>query len=68
MNMKRRTIMIESDVLHKLQAIKARTGISESEQVRQGIRWWLESREWPLAKPRADDGGSESQRCLDKRR
>jgi hypothetical protein len=43
--------MIEPDVLDKLRAIKHRTGLSESEQVRQGIRWWLESREWPPRKP-----------------
>lgn len=46
----RRTFMIEPDILEKLRAIKARTGLSESEQVRQGIRWWLESREWPARK------------------
>ena len=46
----RRTFTIEPDLLDKLRAIKARTGLSESEQVRQGIRWWLESREWPARK------------------
>jgi len=51
---KRRTFMIESEILDKLRAIKARTGLSESEQVRQGIQWWLESREWP---PRKLDQG-----------
>ena len=40
--------MIEPDVLDRLRSIKVRTGLSESEQIRQGIRWWLESREWPL--------------------
>ena len=49
----RRTFTIEPDVLDKLRAIKARTGLSESEQVRQGIRWWLESREWPVRAERA---------------
>ena len=43
--------MIEPDILEKLRAIKERTGLSESEQVRQGIRWWLESREWPPRRP-----------------
>jgi len=61
---KRRTFMIEPDILDKLRAIKERTGLSESEQVRQGIRWWLESREWPPrraerqpdeAKPKGED-------------
>jgi hypothetical protein len=51
---KRRTFMIEPDILEKLRAIKDRTGLSESEQVRQGIRWWLESREWPLKGERSD--------------
>jgi hypothetical protein len=55
---KRRTFMIEPDILDKLRAIKERTGLSESEQVRQGIRWWLESREWPSRRPeRAADPG-----------
>ena len=40
--------MIEPDVLERLRSIAARTGLSLSEQIRQGIRWWLESREWPL--------------------
>jgi Arc/MetJ-type ribon-helix-helix transcriptional regulator len=48
---KRRTFMIDPDILEKLRAIKERTGLSESEQVRQGIRWWLESREWPSRRP-----------------
>jgi hypothetical protein len=42
------TFMIEPDVLERLRSIAARTGLSLSEQIRQGIRWWLESREWPL--------------------
>src|SRR2546425_47807 len=25
-----------------------RTGLSKSEQIRQGIQWWLDSREWPI--------------------
>jgi Ribbon-helix-helix domain len=55
---KRRTFMIEPDILDKLRAIKDRTGLSESEQVRQGIRWWLESREWPPRRPdRHEDEG-----------
>ena len=50
----RRTFTIEPDLLEKLRAIKARTGLSESEQVRQGIRWWLESREWPARRTEPD--------------
>jgi Ribbon-helix-helix domain len=44
---KRCTFMIEPDILDRLSSIAARTGLSKSEQIRQGIRWWLESREWP---------------------
>ena len=55
----RRTFTIEPDVLEKLRAIKARTGLSESEQVRQGIRWWLESREWPVRRPDRDEASRE---------
>jgi hypothetical protein len=44
---KRRTVLIAPDILDKLRAIKARTGMSESEQIRQGIEWWLAAREWP---------------------
>jgi Arc/MetJ-type ribon-helix-helix transcriptional regulator len=50
----RRTFMIEPDLVDRLRAIKERTGLSESEQIRQGIRWWLESREWPPRKSAAD--------------
>jgi hypothetical protein len=44
--------MIEADLVEKLRAIKERTGLSESEQIRQGVRWWIESREWPVRNPR----------------
>ena len=54
--------MIEPDVLDRLQSIAARTGLSKSEQIRQGIQWWLDSREWPIrgdrpASASATDGG-----------
>ena len=50
--------MIETEVLDKLRAIAERTGLSKSEQIRQGIRWWLESREWPPKSPRAETAGA----------
>ena len=52
---KRRTVLIAPDILEKLRAIKARTGLSESEQIRQGIEWWLAAREWPPRKSDAAD-------------
>lgn len=45
---KRFTFMIEPDLLERLHAMKARTGLSDSEQIRQAIRNWLETREWPV--------------------
>ena len=60
---KRCTFMIDTEVLDKLQSITVRTGLSKSEQIRQGIQWWLESREWPPKGARADTaGGRESWR------
>ena len=50
--------MIDADMLDKLQYIKIRTGMSTSEQVRQGIQWWLESREWPARRDRSDTAGT----------
>ena len=55
---KRCTFMIDTEVLDKLQSITARTGLSKSEQIRQGIQWWLESREWPPKSPRAETTGA----------
>ena len=46
--------MIDTEVLDKLQSITVRTGLSKSEQIRQGIQWWLESREWPPKGARVD--------------
>ena len=59
---KRCTFMIEPEVLDRLQSIAARTGLSKSEQIRQGIQWWLESREWPLRVERLDGGAAQEDR------
>ena len=40
--------MLDRDLLERLESIKARTGISHSEQIRQAIRMWIDSREWPV--------------------
>lgn len=51
--MKRVSFLIAPDLLERLRVLKARTGVTESEQIREGIRMWLESREWPARpKPR----------------
>jgi predicted transcriptional regulator len=55
---KRCTFMIDPEILARLQSITARTGLSKSEQIRQGIRWWLESREWPSTAERSGRAGA----------
>lgn len=45
--MKRVSVLIPPELLERLRLMKARTGVSESEQIREGIQMWLESREWP---------------------
>lgn len=49
--------MIEPELLERLRSMKTRTGLSESEQIRQAIRWWLEAREWPVTRVRAKQKG-----------
>jgi len=49
---KRRIIvLVEQDVFDRLRAVGSLTGRSNAEQVREGIRMWLEYIEWP---PRRD--------------
>ena len=38
------TLKIDPELLAALREIKARDGISESEQIRRGIQLWLESK------------------------
>jgi len=42
------SFVVDRDLWDHLQAIKARTGLSYAEQLRQALRMWLSSREWPL--------------------
>jgi metal-responsive CopG/Arc/MetJ family transcriptional regulator len=44
---KRVSFMIDPDLLERLRTMRVRTGLSDSEQIRQAIRMWLDSREWP---------------------
>jgi len=41
------SFMLDLDLLYRLRAIQARTGLSVSQQIREGIRWWVEARQWP---------------------
>ena len=43
-------VRIDPDLANRLEIIKARTGLPVAEQIRRGIRLWLESREWPTPK------------------
>ena len=43
-------VRIDPDLANRLEVIKARTGLPVAEQIRRGIRLWLESREWPTSK------------------
>ena len=65
---KRCTFMIDTEVLDKLRSITVRTGLSKSEQIRQGIRWWLESREWPAKGAPGETAGPHSWRPAPHRR
>jgi hypothetical protein len=40
------SIMLDMAVFARLESVKARTGLSKSEQIRRAIEMWLESREW----------------------
>jgi hypothetical protein len=46
--MERHTFLIDPVVGDRLKAIKARSGLSESEQVRRAITLWLETFGWPI--------------------
>jgi hypothetical protein len=46
------SFMIDVDLAQELRQVNERTGMSDAEQVRRGIRLWLESIRWP-AKPAA---------------
>jgi hypothetical protein len=47
MNKKKYSFSIEPATVEGLKTIKARFGMSESEQVRRAIELWLKSFEWP---------------------
>jgi hypothetical protein len=59
MKKERHNFLIEAGAADRLKAIKARSGLSESEQVRRAIALWLQSFEWPIRprKPRTSGRG-----------
>jgi hypothetical protein len=39
------TFMIDHEMLRRLRDARSRTGLSVGEQVRRGVKWWLEAHE-----------------------
>jgi len=42
------SVLVDPGLRARLNAIRARTGLSDSEQIRRGIAMWLESMSWPI--------------------
>ena len=53
----RLSFWIDSDLAEGLKAIKARDGVSEAEQIRRGIRLYLESKGLKATQPTGRKGG-----------
>ena len=41
-------VTVDPQMSALLQAIKAKTGLSEAEQIRRGIQMWLQAFEWTI--------------------
>jgi hypothetical protein len=41
------TFMVDHEVLRRLREVQSRTGASVAEQIRDGVKWWLDAHEWP---------------------
>jgi hypothetical protein len=46
------TFTIDREMLSRLRDVQSRTGMSVSEQLRDGVKWWLDARQWPADRPR----------------
>ena len=51
-------VNVDSRTSAWLQAIKAKTGLSEAEQIRSGIQMWLQAYDWTIAPARTPDAAS----------
>jgi hypothetical protein len=49
--------MLDQDLADRLESTKAQTGLPIAEQIRQSIRYWLESREWTVGRRRRERRG-----------
>ncbi|HEV3214129.1 MAG TPA: hypothetical protein VGZ27_00315 [Vicinamibacterales bacterium] len=48
---KRFNVMLDLDLIERLNAVKERLGLSVTEQIERGARIWLQSTEWPERRP-----------------
>ena len=55
-------VNVEPHISAWLQAVKARTGMSEAEQIRRGIQMWLQENGWTIAPDRAPEAASPKDR------
>ena len=46
------TFTIDRVMLSRLRDVQSRTGMSVSEQLRDGVKWWLDAHQWPPNRPR----------------
>ena len=53
---------LDADLGEGLKAIKERDGVSEAEQIRRGIRMYLESKDYKMPRPRAKQKGGARRR------
>jgi hypothetical protein len=53
---------IDPDLEDGLKALKERDGVSESEQIRRGIKLWLEAKDYRMPGPKAKRKGGARKR------
>jgi len=46
------TFTIDREMLSRLRDVQSRTGMSVSEQLRDGVKWWLDAHQWPASRLR----------------
>ena len=61
-NRKRVNFYLDADLGEGLKAIKDRDGIPEAEQIRRGIKLWLDAKGYRLKRPSAKRKGGTSRR------
>ena len=59
---KRVNFYLDADLGEGLKAIKERDGVSEAEQIRRGIKLYLESKDYKMPRPRAKRKGGARRR------